>query len=258
MGCGCAKVAKNQKELLDDIKIERTKNEEEIKLLQADIEKANSAATNQPTPGTNPDPNTATAGAQAQPQAQPQPATTTPTPNPTPAVNVEELKKHIEGRNRFAQGLNEVEEELKRAEYNEVGTLSDLVTKYFNITTSKVWDDVVKVVEEIKAFCAKNVKPKVGKTQLEISNTVEAGVIKAETEAKEKNLEDPTLAWLKEYSGALATCREELKKGEYNNLEALGGLVDALNVAYDAKNVDDVKKHHEALRTYFKDNLKPK
>jgi hypothetical protein len=258
MGCGCAKVAKNQKELLDDIKTERSKNEDEIKLLQAEIEKANTAATSQPTPGANPDPNTATAGAQAQPQAQPQPATTTPTPNPTPVVNVEELKKHIEGRNRFAQGLNDVEEELKRAEYNEVGALSDLVTQYFNITVSKVWDDVVKVVEEIKAFCSKNVKPKVGKTQLEIANLVDARGITVETESKDKNLEDPALAWLKEYSVALTFCKEELKKGEYNNLEQLAGFVDALNVAFDTKNVEDVRKHHEALRNFFRDNLKPK
>ena len=182
----------------------------------------------------------------------PQPATTT----PTPSTNLEENKKTLEGRAKFAQGLTEVEEELKKAEYNDLGTLTDLVTKYFTISTSKAWGDIQKTVEEIKGFTSKNVKPKTGKTQLELSNIVEAGVLKAEGEAKGKNLDEPANGWIKEYTAALTTARNELKKGEYNNLETLGTILDAVNKGWDGKAADDIKKQHEALNAYFKDNLK--
>ena len=258
MGCGCTKVTKSQRELIEDIKTERTKNDEEIKKIQAEIDKANTQVSN-PTPAATVVP----AGTTVPPEG------TTPVPvenkaNPataSPTSNLDDLKAQIGGRGKFAQGLNEVEEELKRNEYIELGTLNDLVTNYFNIQTAKAWGDIPKIIEEIKAFCIKNVKPKVvGKTQLELSNQVEASVIKVETEVKEKNLnvEDQANAWIKEFNQIMNTCREELKKGDYNNLQTLSDLIDGINKGYEGKNLEELKKHHESLKTFFKDNLKAK
>ena len=81
-----------------------------------------------------------------------------------------------------------------------------------------------------------------------------------ETEVKEKNLnvEDQANAWIKEFNQIMNTCREELKKGEYNNLQTLSDLIDGINKGYEGKNLEELKKHHESLKTFFKDNLKAK
>ena len=89
---------------------------------------------------------------------------------------------------------------------------------------------------------------------------IEAGIIKADTEVKDKKMiiDDVASAWIKEYTLTVQTCRDDLKKGDYNNLKTLSDLIDELNRGYDGKNVTDIQKSSGLLKTFFKDNLKPK
>ena len=175
-------------------------------------------------------------------------------------MNVDEHKVNLEGRIKFSHDLNEIEELLKKAEYIELGTLNDLLSNFFSIPAGKAWGDISKQLDEIKTFCSKNIKPIEGKTQLELSNMIEAGIIKADTEVKDTKMiiDDVARAWIKEYTLTVHTCRDDLKKGDYNNLKTLSDLIDELNRGYDGKNVTDIQKSSGLLKTFFKDNLKPK
>ena len=228
MGCGCAKVAKSQKEQIDDVRMERTKTEEDIKKLKAEIEKM-----------TGPEPGT----------------TGIPEKKPT-----EEQNKSLENLTRFSYSLKDIEEELVKADYNELSDLQDLLAKFFVIPSSKDFDNMSKQLDLIRAFLKKNLKPKVVKTQQEMSNQVNANVVKTNDEIKAKNLniEEPANLLVKEFLSSLNKCNDEMNKGDYNNLQSLQDLIEALQKGFDAKNTDEVRKQNDALTEFFRGNLKPK
>ena len=163
MGCGCSKVTSSQAEIIEEIKRERVKGEEEQKKLSAEK--------------------------------------LTPPIEGVEARKPEVIAKIIDGYIKYNAGLKEVEDELAKNEYNLLEKLQDLLSVLFTFPVSKLFDEIPKQLDKIRAFFKSNLKPKKVKTQTEIIAEINLLVTKSNDDAT-KNLVDltrPENKWLDVY-----------------------------------------------------------
>jgi len=114
MGCGCTRTYKDQKEIIEDLKRERMKNEEEIKLLQFEKEKVE-------VPGLE-------------------------------IRDTEEITKEIDKFTNFIQSLKDLELELEKYEYSNLGQLQDLLEVLYTFPQANCFEEVPRQLYKIREF----------------------------------------------------------------------------------------------------------
>ncbi len=215
MGCGCTRTFKDQKEIIEDLKRERMKNEEEIKLLQIEKEKVE-------VPGLE-------------------------------IRDTEEITKEIDKYINFIQSLKDLELELEKYEYSNLGQLQDLLEVLYTFPQSNCFEEVPRQVHKIREFFLTNLNVKLIKNQKDLIDEVEGflNVFIEETKKEKIDLTKQENAWfsifIKQYN-TLISC---LKKNEYENLSRLQEYIISYNRTKESKNIFTITEYYKKVSLFL-------
>jgi len=178
MGCGCAIVAKSQRELIDDVKGQITKVEDEMKTANGGGEVKNKEGK---------------------------------------AMSAEELAKYKDNLGKYLNGLREILESLQKGEFNDLGKLQDMLDQYFNMMSSKKFDDLNSLMDKIRAFFKDNCRSPPMSPKDECIKNIESLINSNNEYAKSNNLDlnDPQNEYLNIFILSLADLLDFIKTNQF-------------------------------------------
>ena len=218
MGCGSTKIFVTQMEIIQSLKCEKIKSEEEIKKLYLEKEKSVTL--------------------QVQSEIR----------------KLDEIDKHLEGYKKFQNGLNDILEVFQINEYYELEKLEDLLEVFYTFPSSNCFDEIPDQLDKINNFLSENSKIK--KNQKEIINDIENELIKLNEFFKTNNIDfnHPDNDCLKLYFSLYSKILENLKTVQYVNLNKLTIHLDLYNKSKNSKNNEIIQSYFQSTIKFLESN----
>lgn len=219
MGCGCSRVAKSQKEIIEDNKKQRLRVEDELKKLTLEKEKV-------PLPGEI-------------------------------VRKPEEIDEAIKKQHKYLTALKEMEMELDKHEYNELDQLVDYLEVLYTLPTADCYDELTLQVAKIKEFLKANINHK-PMTKAELQSMIDKDINDYNEEVKKAGIDfgRSEHQWAKEFYREICYLADVVKKEEINNLGELRILYEDFKKERESKKIDNITASFKIILNFLEKNKK--